>query len=305
MRTLKQGCSGPDVAAFQQFLRGGQCDANGECTVADASDGIVCDGMFGPATAKATKAWQASRNLVADGIVGSGTWAAAVKDGFPSDAVPTTEVADQVVADPDAVTVSDSVAAVDKTSPSWPQRPSWAQPLVSQAEREAVLGVLTYVAAPTATNPEAVHITNDFVAKNLGHASIPQLSPHPIAMHRLAVPQFEAWFRAIAVKGLNDRIISFAGCWVPRYVRGSRKTLSNHSWGSAIDINVPWNRRGQVPALYGMKGCVRELAEFCYDFGIFWGGAYKGAPLDGMHFEIFKVLSADELTAAKAKHGVA
>ena len=124
-------------------------------------------------------------------------------------------------------------------------------------------------------------------------------------MHKVAGPQFQAWCQAIQAKGLADRVIGFAGCWVPRYVRGSRTRLSNHSWGSAIDIAVPYNRRGHQPALVGEHGCVREIMEFCADFGIFWGGWYKGAPLDGMHAEIFRALTPEQLLAAKQKHGIA
>ena len=304
MRTIKLGNHGPDVAAWQTFLRGGQIDADGNCTVA-LGDSILSDGDFGPITDKNTKAWQVAHNLKADGVVGSDTWTIAVKESFPTDAVPvTTDTTPDSDVDPDHAEPSQSVPGTDKTTAAWPTRPDWAKPLVSQADREAVLGVLTYVAAPTASNPEAVHITNDFADKNIAKFSIPLLSKNPISMHKLAGPQFQAWMQAIQAKGLSNQVIGFAGCWVPRFVRGSKTRLSNHSWGSAIDIAVPYNGRGRVPALVGQKGCVREIADMCYDFGLFWGGHYKGAPLDGMHFELRAVLTADQIKTALAKYGV-
>lgn len=305
MRTIKRGSRGADVKAWQTFLRGGQCDADGQCTV-ETEDAIADDGNFGPATDKATKKWQTSQGLKADGVVGPATWNEAIRDGFPSDAVPSSNVDDpdtDVDSDPE-VEVKPPVPGVDKTSNKWPACPAGVKPLSSNASRQSTFGTIEYVSAPVPKNPEAIKITNNWSSKNIAKFSIPLLSKNDISMHKAAGPQFQAWFQAIEKKGLADRVISFSGCWVPRYVRGSRKTLSNHSWAVAIDINVPWNGRGRQSALVGKKGCVRELAEFCADFGIFWGGWYKGAPEDGMHFELFKILTAAELQAARVKHGI-
>lgn len=305
MRTIRLGSRGPDVQTWQRFLRGTQCDANGECTVEDAIYAIVADGIFGSATEKATKAWQASQALSPDGIVGPHTWAEAIKDGFPDDAVPSKTDDNDEDVDPDPDPEPKPVPpAVDKTSPKWPPRPADAKPLTANDARAALFGKFKYVSDPTAKNPERIRITDGWATTHIAKFTIPQLSSKPISMHVLAGPQFVAWFKVIEALGLSDRVLSYAGCWVPRYVRGSKKTLSNHAWGSAIDINVPWNNQGKQAALVGKKGSVRELAEIGYDFGIFWGGHYAGSREDGMHFELYQVLTSDEITAALAKYGV-
>jgi hypothetical protein len=102
---------------------------------------------------------------------------------------------------------------------------------------------------------------------------------------------WQAWERA----GLLDRILSFQGGFVPRFVRNTAgrnpRPLSNHAWGTAFDINAPQNRLGVEPALLGQTGCVRELVEIANQHGFFWGGHYRNRRdgsigKDGMHFEI-------------------
>jgi peptidoglycan L-alanyl-D-glutamate endopeptidase CwlK len=64
MTILKKGQENQDVANWQRFLISRGYD-------------IEADGDFGDATAKATRAFQASQNLRADGIVGENTFKAA------------------------------------------------------------------------------------------------------------------------------------------------------------------------------------------------------------------------------------
>lgn len=59
---LQQGSKGSVVKAVQSLLNGFGFNAG------------TVDGLFGSATAKAVKRFQASRGLVADGIVGKDTW---------------------------------------------------------------------------------------------------------------------------------------------------------------------------------------------------------------------------------------
>lgn len=78
MNTIRIGCTGVDVVAWQRVI-----DVN-------------ADGVFGPKTDAATKAWQAAHGLVPDGVVGPKTWtkalaptpvAAAMLHGFDASSV--------------------------------------------------------------------------------------------------------------------------------------------------------------------------------------------------------------------------
>jgi len=73
MTTLKQGCSGPDVAALQDALR------------AHGHDPGASDGTFGPGTLAAVVEFQRSRGMVADGIAGPRTAAALGLTDAPAD----------------------------------------------------------------------------------------------------------------------------------------------------------------------------------------------------------------------------
>ena len=66
MQTLKVGSRGPDVQAWQKIL------------------GIATDGVFGTATANATRVWQQKHALAADGVVGPASWAKATGGAAPA-----------------------------------------------------------------------------------------------------------------------------------------------------------------------------------------------------------------------------
>jgi peptidoglycan hydrolase-like protein with peptidoglycan-binding domain len=73
MRTLlllSPPMTGSDVSAWQQFL-----------TAQGILPGTV-DGIYGPVTTQATRDYQSSRGLTADGIAGPATFAQAARDGF-------------------------------------------------------------------------------------------------------------------------------------------------------------------------------------------------------------------------------
>lgn len=127
-------------------------------------------------------------------------------------------------------------------------------------------------------------------------------------LHILAAPVFAEFFSELAdTSALND-VQTFDGGYVPRLKRGVTlpaagapksaydKLLSNHSRGCAIDINAKWNQMGHPALERGKTGSVIRIAEIARtvrvkqddgtEWGIVWGGDWKGTSIDGMHFEL-------------------
>ncbi|WP_374306215.1 transglycosylase SLT domain-containing protein [Methylocella sp.] len=186
-------------------------------------------------------------------------------------------------------------------------------PLTTLAQRQALFGAFSFVPDPAPDNPERIRVTDDWEARNIVEVEIPISGfpgrPGPLRMrfHRKGEAQLVALWREWEKRGLIDRVLSFDGSYEPRFVRGSRTSLSNHAFGSAFDVNAAFNRLKFVPALVGERGSVRELVPIANDFGFYWGGHFRSR-LDGMHFEIAELRPAapaperqpeqDELVAA-------
>lgn len=177
-----------------------------------------------------------------------------------------------------------------------------------QAFQEAMFGFIDYKPAPTDSNPERIKIINDFVEKNIVVAKIPQIigkanapASGQLRLHRLVAPQLLALFAAWESVGILGLISTFDGLWEPRFVRGSQARLSNHSWGTAFDINASANWLNHLPAFPGENGCLFPHVEIAQDYGFNWGGFYRSR-LDGMHFEAVKILSADELQSVNDRY---
>lgn len=97
--------------------------------------------------------------------------------------------------------------------------------------------------------------------------------------HRL-VERFEAAFRRVyyspeAWSSIDD----FGGCYEFRAVRGARRSLSRHSWGIAVDLDVADNPMGG-------EGDMNPLVVEAFEAeGFAWGGRFSGRRVDPMHFE--------------------
>jgi peptidoglycan hydrolase-like protein with peptidoglycan-binding domain len=260
VQILRQGSEGDGVRRWQHFLIGQELLSSG------------ADGVFGPATNAATRAFQKRARIEVDGAVGPLTLAAALQRGF-----------DIGFSDPQGGTAG----------PDWPPPPTFA-PLISNTERAAIFGEFRF--ERIADDKGDIRILGNWERTNIVAVSIPQLAgvdgapkSARIRTHRLVTEQFRALFAAWEAAGLSALVETWAGSFVPRFVRGSSSTLSNHAWGTAFDINVAWNARGAVPALRGREGSVRELVPLANQYGFYWGGHFTRR--DGMHFEIARVLS--------------
>jgi len=260
MQILRIGSEGDDVRRWQTFLLG-----------QDPAVGKI-DGLYGPATQEATRAFQRRMRLDPDGTVGPLTYAAALQRGF----------------DPGFVDPQGGTSGAD-----WPPRPVFAA-LASNAERERVFGRFEY--ERIAEGRDDIRIKGTWVADNIVTVTIPQLagvrgapSTGKIRMHRGIAEQTRALFAEWERAGLTRLILTWEGSFVPRFQRG-RSVLSNHAWGTAFDINYEWNMLGHLPALRGRKGSVRELVPLANEYGFYWGGHFRGRA-DGMHFEAARVLA--------------
>lgn len=176
------------------------------------------------------------------------------------------------------------------TSTAFPPRPSFS-PLVGNSARAAVFGRFDYVHEPVPGNAENIRILGNWESNNIVTVSInmgPNVGTRRVRFHQLASRQLQNLWEAWNTAGLLDRVLTYSGAFVPRFVRGSTSTLSNHAFGSAFDINVAWNGLGRTPALVGSTGSVRELVPIANEHGFYWGGHFSR--LDGMHFEIAQLI---------------
>ena len=97
--------------------------------------------------------------------------------------------------------------------------------------------------------------------------------------------EFNSFVEPIDVGPLDDWGYAF------RNIRGSADKLSNHSSGSAIDLNAPKHPLGHSGTFNSMQ--IVLIQALCKKYGLRWGGDYLHRK-DEMHFEI-------DLTPAKAE----
>jgi hypothetical protein len=268
---IEYGNEGTDIRRLQLFLTNKMG--------ADVSP----DGHYGPNTRNAIFSFQRARGLPMRGVVDRATYEALESEGLILRGAPPPE------AEPG----------------EWPDKPSnLAQPTASWTEK--TFGRFEYRHAPLPDNPEYIEILDGWQAENIVTIDIPELdyclypaaNTHAvravgrIECHRLAAPIFKRLFERWHEAGLIDRILTYDGAFNSRLKRGSksakRANLSNHTWGTALDINASLNPLATIPVYLEARGCLRELVGVANAVGCYWGGHFDSRR-DGMHFEIAKV----------------
>lgn len=251
------------------------------------------DADFGINTETATRMFQATHGLTVNGKVNLATLQKAAERGY-------TIVPDDYYA--------------KRAGPSFPAKPAGLSS-PSNATRNKDFTCFNFLQRHRDQRPDREAIVQkgscdgnvpDWVAAHIINIEVPQLKfargfGGRVSCHRKAAPIIKRLFEKWEQDDLLHLIISYEGCFVPRYKRkvplatgghGIKRSsevpqLSNHSFGSAFDINKVDNDLGDVPAFCGRRGSVRELVASATELGVFWGGFF-GTP-DGMHFEISRL----------------
>ena len=97
--------------------------------------------------------------------------------------------------------------------------------------------------------------------------------------HRVMLPQLRAALSEVVTRGLADKIHTYDGCYVPRFIaKDPSRGLSFHTFGTAIDLNAATNYRG-IPG-----DIDRTVVAIFKRWGFAWGGDWNYT--DPMHFEL-------------------
>lgn len=266
---LEYGDEGTDVRRLQEHLNSA------------TSASLSPDGSFGSLTRTALREYQKTLGLDQSGKVDEPTFHTLAGKGL-------------VLLGPATPGSSNSL--------SWPPVPAGPPQPTAKHTTDLFTG-FNFRHTPTATNREHIDILDGWVEQNIVELHIPQLDKCMFAAgrrhvrrdrgtihcHRLAAPAFLKLFERWEDAGLTDRILTCAGAFNARLKRGATvpkpANLSNHSWGTAIDLNAWENPLGHTPVGVGARGCVRELVDIANGLGFYWGGHFAGRP-DGMHFEL-------------------
>jgi hypothetical protein len=102
-----------------------------------------------------------------------------------------------------------------------------------------------------------------------------------VRCNKAMLPQLRAALTEIVRLGLASKIhpSEYGGCYVPRYIgHDPSQGLSFHTWGTAIDLNVPGNQRGTVGTID------RRIVQIFNRWGFEWGGTWRYT--DPMHFQL-------------------
>jgi len=166
--------------------------------------------------------------------------------------------------------------------------------LTDVASRNGIDPAVKQTAVPVGTVSEVVGTFNytvlgggriapeaSWVASHIDTQEVPILGTVTCNVH--IFPQLRAALDEIVAQGLGNEIHpnEYAGCYYPRFIAGST-TLSNHSFGLALDLNVPGNLRGTVGEMD------RQVVAIFKRWGFAWGGDWGYT--DPMHFEMNRLV---------------
>jgi hypothetical protein len=122
-----------------------------------------------------------------------------------------------------------------------------------------------------------------WVASYIRTETVPILGS--VTGNRVMLPQLRGALDEVIARGLADQIhpSEYGGCYVPRFIaHDPSKGLSLHTWGIAVDLNVPGNQRGTTGEMN------RDVVAIFKKWGFAWGGDWHYT--DPMHFELARIV---------------
>ncbi|MQA80514.1 MAG: M15 family peptidase [Streptosporangiales bacterium] len=122
-----------------------------------------------------------------------------------------------------------------------------------------------------------------WVRANIRTETVPLLGK--VTCHRLMLPQLRGALEEVVRSGIAAKIHpdEYAGCYVPRFIESNpNQPISLHTWGIALDMNVPGNQRGTRGEMD------RRVVAIFKKWGFSWGGDWSYT--DPMHFELAALL---------------
>jgi len=141
------------------------------------------------------------------------------------------------------------------------------------------VGSFTY----TINSNGSVNPDSRWVSQYIRTESVPILGR--VTCNKAMLPQLRAALTEVVERGLASKInpAQYGGCYVPRFIASDpSQGLSFHTWGTAIDLNVPGNQRGTVGEID------REVVNIFIKWGFGWGGTWRYT--DPMHFELNRIV---------------
>ena len=190
--------------------------------------------------------------------------------------------ADPVKLRPQLVKLAGDKASVQVLGPGRNLDPSVALTAVLTGGSVArAVGSFTYtVNGDGSVNPDA-----RWVAQYIRTEQVPILGA--VRCNKAMLPQLRAALQDVVKLGLASKIRpnEYGGCYVPRYIgHDPSQGLSFHTWGTAIDLNVPGNQRGTAGTID------RRVVAIFSRWGFTWGGTWRYT--DPMHFEMARLVAA-------------
>jgi len=177
---------------------------------------------------------------------------------------------------PDIEEIERLVKAVERIAK---QQQAAGQPTATGGSVAAAVGTFSYRYFDDGT----VQPDPAWVSANIRTEEVPILGT--VTGHQAMLPQLRGALREVAARGLADKIHAdeFGGSYVPRFIgRDIDQGLSLHTWGIAVDLNVPGNQRGVAGEID------RDVVTIFKKWGFAWGGDWNYT--DPIHFELASIV---------------